>query len=417
MVLAESNPRLRGETARFLRAADLHVHEAATLPETLDLIKRHKPEVICYDIDLPGGDVLQLIKTLPSVGQPLPGVVLTCKPTADRRRLQAAAQAGVRTIVVVPCRIELLLQRISLTVNMLAARGNRPATVNDVFAMTRVEGNSSLLQQGMLCPFHESRKHINRFVLRAGKMESEPDFFDVPIYTKPARGADYVNYNQLAVTVCPECGFATLNPDYFIAPGDRKQKPPQFDSATRAAIAAGADQRRKIIESMDASFLTHNRSARDAVTTYELAISCAQAMHNASPHTFTPELLRLGNYHLRIASLRKLLGAPPEEAAADIRAAYETLKQSYTVTQGPGLMKNTYQLIAAAIYFGDDRAANQYLMRLREMAKTTTGPDQNVAQRYLNRSQKAWEDRDMHRMPTDSNSVILDASAPFVQAA
>ncbi|MEI8196951.1 MAG: hypothetical protein WCI73_13710, partial [Phycisphaerae bacterium] len=79
----------------------------------------------------------------------------------------------------------------------------------------------------------------------------------------------------------------------------------------------------------------------------------------------------------------------------------DLLKQAYVYVQGPLFYRNTYQIIAVMIYLRQDAQAYQYFARLKELEQQPIADAQDRAAlgRYLQASQKAWEDRDYHRGP------------------
>src|SRR5690606_3391313 len=125
-----------------------------------------------------------------------------------------------------------------------------------------VEGNSSLLIHQVTCPFHPQPTTLDRYVLRSGKIETEMSFFDVPIYKSATRGGDFIDYNVLGVTVCPQCLFASNDPAHFADPAERSIKPVEFNASTVAAIERRTAIRRSIAQGLTRYFYTERRAQR-----------------------------------------------------------------------------------------------------------------------------------------------------------
>lgn len=407
LVLADHSAKYRSQIARYLRSIGLEVAEANNAQEACDLLTVMSPDLVSIDIDLPG-DVRRCIL---EAGE-MPGsngsahVLLTCRPRTPREKLLAAITPAVGAAVVTPCRPELMIEKLAL----LVAPPKSENPIDNPISI--VPGNNSLLLQQVLCPFHEQHVPTRRFSLRMNRVESEPNFFDVPVYTHAIGQADYVNYNQLCVTACPECLFASADPSHFMASGRRGHAPSTFSPSARYAINSKIHQRKEILGGeAPESFFSEGRTSEQAIKSFELALHCSLSLHSSSPRQYAQEPIRQGNYHLRIALLQEQLGKPVSARDAHIERAAEILKDAFPSLSEADIPRSVYQVVATSIYMGNDKDAHTYLGQLARFSRTARDPMlKQSMDRYLYRSAKAWENREYHRRKPD----VVQPMAPFL---
>lgn len=435
LVLADPAVRPRAEMARYLRSIGMEVREAGTLAEALTELRSFGPALIAFDIDLPGAGAAELARAVRLASErrilatpasdPLPTsilptrtlVLLTCNARTPKPRLLAAITPAVAGVIVTPCRPETMIQRLARVLDqpttVASASDERPA-------VSTVATNNSLLQHRVLCPFHDTPVEARRYSLRMGKMESALNFFDVPVYTKPIGNADPVDFHRLCVTVCPECLFASPDPAHFlpVVPASRSaQKPathPAHSPQARLAVMANTADRQRLAGALRESFFTEHRAPEDAVIAYQLAIASSQALLHTSATSPGDELVRQGNYHLRIAHLQE---THRDAATTDhIEHAAKLLREAFSTLPESALPRNIYQVVATGIYLGEDREAHQYLGQLAKLRQQTTDPSaRQLIDRYLVRGARAWEDRDHHRRPPAAAKIPFTQGAPLTQ--
>jgi CheY-like chemotaxis protein/uncharacterized protein (DUF2225 family) len=434
LVLADPNPRTRGEMGRYLRSIGMEVAEASSVDEACEMVRTGQPAMVAVDMELPGDPcrVFKAVAERRHINEVK--TVLTCRATARRERLvpmvSTGAQSGVLSAVIItPCRPETMIERLARVLMGDEERQRTNAAVLEPVTTT-VDGNNSLLLQRVLCPYHDRETRVKRYALRLNRIETEANFFDVPVYTKAVNGADYVNYHQLCVTVCPECYFASADPAHFVQIGDKKHAPAWQAAAKHAgghhkhaspishslkyAVMARARERQDMVEGVDESFFSENRSMADAVKSFELALNCSELLHKVSRHTHPDELIKQGNYHLRLAHLQESLGVSQVTRDKHIEQASRLLREAYPNLSDAAVPRGTYQVVATSIYLNEDREAHQYLSQLARWAKTVHNPEgQKLAEQYLYRSAKAWECREYHRKPVVEPEQV-ELQAPFI---
>jgi CheY-like chemotaxis protein len=89
IVVVDDEPDARGLLRRLLEDCDAEVVAAASADEAIDLVKRHRPDVLVSDIGMPGEDGYSLIRRLRQLaaneGGATPAVALTAYARADDR--------------------------------------------------------------------------------------------------------------------------------------------------------------------------------------------------------------------------------------------------------------------------------------------------------------------------------------------
>ena len=393
------------------RAVEQVLHQegyhVAACPTERDLVTHAKeavPDLLFIDADRPGTDLGSLVRILSRFhGTRATAIILVVPAGSDRARYERLQAISPFAILTRPLTCALLCQtataaqeHVNHQKTELGLVANQPASTT-----RHAPDNNSLLIHQVTCAFHDEPVTLDRYVLRAGRIETELNFFDIPVYTAATRGADFVDYNLLGVTVCPQCLFASNDPAHFDDPAERSVKPVEYNQQTRSVIRGRIDVRRSIASGHSADFFTHKRTAQQAVIAFELAIDCSTAMYGCNKYSMPIELLRLANYHLRLMHLREKMGATAQQIDAHATAALDWLKQGFLLLEGPALYKTIYQLVALSIWMHEDRAAHQYLSRLVELSRLPDLPrdHKGLIDRYETRCKTAWEDRDLHRSP------------------
>jgi RNA polymerase sigma factor (sigma-70 family) len=110
LVIADSHPIvLEGMERLFGQEADFRLAARCTGgPETLEAIRKHRPDVVVLDTRLPGKDGLTITREVQSLKLP-PKIVLFTAELGEEQMLEAV-HAGVRGIVLKEMRSELLVQ-------------------------------------------------------------------------------------------------------------------------------------------------------------------------------------------------------------------------------------------------------------------------------------------------------------------
>jgi CheY-like chemotaxis protein len=417
VLVAESSAERRKALGKLLQAQGFGVIDCVSASDVIPMAKEHQPDVCFLDAGIKRLDAGECVRVLGRFeGTRSVAVIVTCPPEIGAATLGQLEASGASCVLVRPLTSDGLLKafRQALEESHERKLKGRQAETPKAATTRHVDGNNSLLARRLECPFHETPVEVEHFVLRTGKILTDTDLFDLPVYKSPVGGADYVDYHLLGVAVCPRCLFATNNPEHFIDPANRKVKSSAHPAGTKRAIAQTAGARLQLAGALPADFFTHRRGVTSAMLSYELALASSKTLVERDRQSHAFELLRLGNYHLRLANLHKKANAGEATLRTHYAAATEWLREAFTVLDGAPLYKAIYQLVALGLASGDDRGAYQYLTRLSELEREPVDavPDRPALDRYLARCRRAWEDRADHRFPwTDTPPPGIAAAA------
>jgi CheY-like chemotaxis protein len=405
VLVADSSAERRRALGKLLQGQGFGVIDCLTGPDVIPLAEAHQPDVCFIDAGMKRLDAGQCVRLLGRLeGTRSTAVIVTCPTDIAAAKLGQLEASGASCVLVRPLTSEGLLKAFRQALEEAHERKLqfRQADASRKSSMTRhVDGNNSLLARRLECPFHETPVEVEHFVLRTGKILIDTNFFDLPVYKSPIGGADYVDYHLLGVATCPRCLFATNDPDHFIDPGSRKARSSARPAGTKRAVAQATGERLQLAGELPPDFFTYHRGVTSAILSYELAIASSKTLIERDRQAHAFELLRLGNYRLRLAYLHGKLKAEDATLRSDYAAAADWLREAFTVLDGAPLYKAIYQLVALGVASGDDRAASRYLMRLSQFEREPVDatPDRPALDRYLARCRRAWQDRADHRFP------------------
>jgi CheY-like chemotaxis protein len=404
VLVADGSAERRKALGSLLQAQGFGVIDCFTGPDVIPFVKEHQPDVCFLDAGMKRLDAGECVRVLGRFeGTRTVAVIVTCPPEVGAAELGQLEASGASCVLVRPLTSDGLLKAFRQALEESHERKvtARQRLSSKVVTTRRVDGNNSLLVRRLECPFHETPVEVEHFVLRTGKIQTDTSFFDLPVYKGPIGGADPVDYHLLGVAACPRCLFATNNPEHFIDPANRRAKSSAHPAGTKRAIAQAAGARWQIAAELPADFTSERRGVSSAILSYELAIASSKTFVNRDRQAHAFELLRLGNYHLRLAYLHDKTSAGDATLRGQYAAATDWLREAFTVLDGAPLYKAIYQLVALGIAAGDDRSAYQYLSRLSELEREPLDavPDRPALDRYLSRCRRAWEDRNDHRFP------------------
>ena len=395
-----------------LGAAGANVEVITDARGIVDAAKRFSPAVILVDTTMRGLDLAYAAKVVtrhPTTAAS--ALVLLASATADEKAMRRLREHESFAILQRP----LTCSSIRETFRG-GAQFSREAKAMGVTGGGRgsdklVPDCPALLRKPLSCPFHSFGVPVEYYQLRAGKVYSETDLFDVPNYSAGPGGEGFVDYNVAGLAVCRECYFASNDPGYFDDPENGMEEDPsparaayRIDSATREAMVIAAGHRgltaydRLGGEPTD-DFFGWKRTDQAALVAYEIAIQSSRTLYEAAPIRRSLELLRLGNYELRRAMLHERLKAPGEKVLKHRAAAAAWLTKAFGECKGIAMYKAAYQLTAVNVHLNRDAHAFQFYGALREQSRLSVRDQEDPAtlERFLRRAQNVWEDRQRHR--------------------
>lgn len=405
ILLTEADATRRAVMKIVLAESGYAVTDCADAAQVMQRVKSVVPDVILIDAALPHEQARQCIRMLKRCYQTSAiAIVLTCPPAMDNPSVAALMRDGAALVLHRPYSRVRLLEAAALASKQTAISKADMATAlgQQTPNARRVKSNNALLARPIACPFHDDRPQFDRYLLRPGAVAAHNSFLDIPEYDATLPGYDRVNYQLLSIMVCPECLFASSHPGYFLDPSEHKERHITFSPESRSAIAADAAARRQLAQArhISSNFFNEHRSPTDAALAYELAIHCSEIIYEKNKYALGGELLRRGNYHLRLAQLQEMRTPPaPDRIRKYLLAAIAPLRKAEAVLDGAVRYKAIYQLMALAIMLNEDSAASAYLNRLADQEAAALGENKAHATQYLDRARTAWENRAAHRVP------------------
>lgn len=421
VLLADNDAVSRGELASALSKAGMLVAEMSDGSRLGEAIRQNWAQVMVLDMDLPDVPVVRVVRQVRNGEKTRQvGLVVICQPTTDKPYIEEFVQAGANAILIRPVDPQRVAQAISDAAIKAGGRASANAASitgqldqkTDPTKARIADSNTSLLVRPVACHLHDPSAEFSRYTLRMGKVQTEVNFFDIPVYTHAVHGADYCNYHLLSMLVCPICLFSTSDPGWYEHPGQPRHETHKPTPRVLKVLQEHAAKRRKAVGEPSANLFSEQRGLDDAILATRLGISCSAVLVSDDVDTFKDELARIANYHLKLAHLLWLKANPkaqptaddpvdlPPPIVAEYRKAFETLTKAFTRVSDTLLPKTIYQLCACGIYLGEDQMVHSAMQVLREFGdRPNLDPElRQECSQYFARCRSAWEDRDYHRL-------------------
>lgn len=237
--------------------------------------------------------------------------------------------------------------------------------------------------------------------LRAKSQQILPNKFLIPTYNG-ACGFRTLDYNMIAVTVCPNCLFSSPDKKDFSRSGLHGQ------AEIRSQIAHGIlmtlkekiGERKTILGSITdyESYFKRPRTVEAAIDSYKLAMARAKAeAWYEQPYA----LYKLGAYTLKIAKILKDSG---KENRDHLIEALEYFEEAFRTSNCPLEdleMQVIYTIVALTIKLSDFKKANSFLTVYTNLLNTRTAemkdnPKLNTVtiEKWADRAKFLWEERE-----------------------
>ncbi len=271
---------------------------------------------------------------------------------------------------------------------------------------TRTENNDDSSGQDPVyeikvkCPVcHFPRISCNE--LRAKSQQILPNKFLIPTYNG-ACGFRTVDYNLIAVTVCPKCLFASPDKKDFSRSGlqDQAEIKSQIANGILMVLNEKINERKALLGSVTdyLNYFKRPRSVEAAIDSYKLAIARAKAeAWYEQPYS----LYKLGAYTLKIAKILKDSGKDNSE---QLKVALEYFEDAFRTSNCPSEdleMQVIYTIIALNIKLSDFKKANSFLTVFSNLLNDRTAemkenPKLNTVtiEKWADRAKILWEDRE-----------------------
>lgn len=250
------------------------------------------------------------------------------------------------------------------------------------------------------CPVCNQNEIISH-ELRAKSQQITQNKFLVPVYLG-AGGFKTVDFTIIAVTVCPNCLFASPDRKDFGRHDNNthSDQKTQLSGNTLTSLQEKVNERKSLLKATDnyLEYFKRPRSCESAIDSYRLAISRAKVeAWYEQPYSF----YKLGAYSLRIAKIMKdnLL-----DNSSVLKEALGYFEEAFRTSNCPSEeieMQVIYLISALYLRLGDQKKANSYIAVFNNLHNTRitemrTNPKLSaiIIDKWADKAKRLWEDRD-----------------------
>ncbi len=249
------------------------------------------------------------------------------------------------------------------------------------------------------CPLCKS-SGLDCFELKSKSMAVTLDRFNIPRYT-PAHGFKALNFNLYAVTVCPECLFASPDKKDFItwSVQSRSDVKSQLGPFVLEEIKNRLVERRALLSASTdpEKYFAHPRTVAAAIDSYRLAVARALAESSLDvPFAY----YKAAMYQLKIALFMRDAGKDDESA---VREALPLMIKAFSRTESPN-PDFEYQLLQTLVTMqlrlGEFEGAQTYMtamerVKLDREKAATLDPSVKVGnpEKFIEKVRDLWTDR------------------------
>lgn len=152
------------------------------------------------------------------------------------------------------------------TVIKSGATGNEGETAQESGPISKLNCLQGAYADCLLC----GHQKIPMWSLKLKSIETEFNFFDLPVYTKALTGFDFIDFNLLRITVCPECLYASIDTTGFKLQNLSVPSDIPFESL-KDGWGELKQERTELAENRQ-NYNSDNLSVEQAVANYELAV-------------------------------------------------------------------------------------------------------------------------------------------------
>jgi len=237
--------------------------------------------------------------------------------------------------------------------------------------------------------------------LRAKSQQILPNKFLIPIYSG-ACGFRTVDYNMIAVTVCPKCLFSSPDKKDFSRSGlyGQTEIKSQISNTILTVLKEKIDERKALLGPVTdyENYFRRPRSVEAAINSYRLAIARAKVeAWYEQPYA----LYKLGAYTLKIAKILKDSG---RENIDQLKEALEYFEEAFKTSNCPLEdleMQVIYTIVALSIKLSDFKKANSFLSVFANLLNTRTSEmkenpklSTSTIEKWTDRAKFLWEERE-----------------------
>jgi CheY-like chemotaxis protein len=375
VLVANGDAALALSAAELLAKKGFAVELADTSEDAFQKVRLFRPDVIFYDMSVPGYDALEALTLISKTRSGKDGFLFASASSRSSDAADSCRAAGAWDFIPGPVTDAVIFEAASAIKRHL----NRPREVPHKARHTALKVSFAR------CPRPGCQSQMALFTLKeGGSVASKKDEFETPIYISPSGAEEFLDYNLVSVAVCPECYFA-LDASVPAKAG----APPKASLAAEPvlfAIAAEADE----------TLFTEDRSPAAALIAYRLAIENHQALPDDSPDGAN----RLADLLFKAASVAHRTG---DERLRDrfFADAEKVCAAALKMSPSAPVYRCACRLVALYVFFARDLDAAKTFKMFGRFEKPTTGRmkprDSRVLETYRTASANILANKHFHR--------------------
>ncbi|HEX3020207.1 MAG TPA: DUF2225 domain-containing protein [Chitinispirillaceae bacterium] len=261
-------------------------------------------------------------------------------------------------------------------------------------------GQDPVYQIQVKCPVCNQTK-IECNELRAKSQQIIPNKFLIPTYFG-ASGFKTVDYNMIAVTVCPRCLFASPDKKDFcrIGTSGPSENKSQIAHSILMTLQEKIGERKALLGTITdyENYFKRPRSDESAINSYKLAIARAKAeAWYEQPYSS----YKLGAYTLKIAKILKDSGKENKDQIMEALGYFEEAFRTSNCPSEDIEMQVIYTIVALNIKLSEFKKANSFLAVFTNLINARTAemrenPKLNTVtiEKWADRAKFLWEERE-----------------------
>lgn len=358
ILIADSAAPFKKAAGEALAERGFTVELAGTPDQTFQMVRSHQPDILFYDLDMPGYEGLEALILITKMRAAKKSYVIAAAARSAADLNEKALAAGAWEFVHKPLALKYVLDT-SAAIKRHVRRAPLPVRQPD---------NKALKAVSHKCARSSCNTTVTGLLLKENTMVARPDQFETPIYLEAVGNYDFVDYNLISVTVCPRC-YHAVDEAAARSAGARVLKPTAAPRPLLLRIAAEADD----------TLFSENRSPQAALVALALAIENQKACaRDDSPED---ESL-LSDLVFKATAVAHLAG--DERARDALLADAETICSSITTLEP---CRQTYRaacrLVAIYLFFMREVDAARTIELLDAFAKPKSGRARPRDARFL----------------------------------
>ncbi len=246
-----------------------------------------------------------------------------------------------------------------------------------------------------------ARENLTAYELKAKALAVTPDRFTIPRYS-PIKHFRPLDYALWAVTVCPECLFASPDrKDFITFPVHLEGEcPSQLPGFVLETLRARREERRALLAGIEdaAAYFEHPRKVAAAVAAYRLAVARARVEIGAK---LPLACCKAGLYCLRIAMFLRDGGGSDRDLAREAVRYFETGYARSEIPSANLECQTLYLIVALHLRLESTVEAQPYLQLMERLAQLPLQEDSDergvrptAVDRWLRQAKDLWAVRE-----------------------